>query len=491
MPEPIRSLNRIKINSPCQADWNSMIGNDQVRFCEHCNLQVNDLSTMTRQEALRLVARSQGRLCVRYIQRPDGGPLLNAVPQKLYRISRHVSRLAAGAFSATLSLSSAVAQTRSTGSAAAEASQVAISAGQRASLQKENTASLSGAITDPNDAVVPGATVRLVNTTTGTEQTTTTSDEGEYLFQALSAGAYTLVVSSPGFKTTERTGVQVQSGSGERLNATLEVGMIMGGVVVFVEPEEPLVKAAFKNDLVAVKELAFAATNVNVRDKFTNMTALDQAVENGNIEMVRTLLLAGASVKVKSENGLTALMYLRENTTAELINELIGAGAKVNARDENGGTVLMNAVSLCNADSLKALLEAGVKVDARDNDGKTALMFAVTNDDPRVARMLLDLGADVNVKDHEANTALMLAAESGKAATVKLLIDAGADINAQDSDGRTSLMRADEPDNVMVLLNAGADLTIKDKEGNTALRLARNDEQNEVIKLLESRGAPE
>jgi hypothetical protein len=57
MPDHARSLDRLRIASPCKADWNSMIGNDQVRFCEHCHLHVTDLSTMTRQQAMRLVAR--------------------------------------------------------------------------------------------------------------------------------------------------------------------------------------------------------------------------------------------------------------------------------------------------------------------------------------------------------------------------------------------------------------------------------------------------
>jgi hypothetical protein len=109
---PVRSFDRITIPAPCDADWDSMIGNDQVRFCEHCNLHVTDLSAMTRQQAMSLVARSQGRLCVRFIQRPDGGILTRTLPEKFYRISRRASRIAAGAFTATLSLSSAAAQTR-------------------------------------------------------------------------------------------------------------------------------------------------------------------------------------------------------------------------------------------------------------------------------------------------------------------------------------------------------------------------------------------
>src|SRR5258708_26588648 len=59
-----------------------------------------------------LVARSQGRLCVRFIQRPDGGILTRTAPERLYRISRRVSRIAAGAFTATLTLSSSAAQTK-------------------------------------------------------------------------------------------------------------------------------------------------------------------------------------------------------------------------------------------------------------------------------------------------------------------------------------------------------------------------------------------
>ena len=113
MPKSVRSFDRITIPAPCDADWDAMSGNDQVRFCEHCNLHVTDLSSMTRPEAMRLVARSRGRLCVRYVQRANGDILTKQIPQQLHRISRRASRIAAGAFSATLSLASAAAQPRS------------------------------------------------------------------------------------------------------------------------------------------------------------------------------------------------------------------------------------------------------------------------------------------------------------------------------------------------------------------------------------------
>src|SRR5437016_8819175 len=160
MSEPFRSLDRITIPNPCNADWESMIGNDQVRFCEHCNLHVTNLSGMTRHEAKRLVAQSQGRLCVRYVQNLSGSVVTKIVPEKIYHLSRSVSRIAAGAFTAALSLSNAAAQTSSTSPADASREQAAIA---RTISSPETVSTLSGVVTDPNGALVPGATVTLSN----------------------------------------------------------------------------------------------------------------------------------------------------------------------------------------------------------------------------------------------------------------------------------------------------------------------------------------
>src|SRR2546422_218068 len=113
MSDHVRSLDRITIPEPCNADWESMIGNDQVRFCEHCNLHVTNLSNFTRRGALRLVPRPQGRLCVRSLGRPSGRVLTKGARKKLHRFGRLFSQTPPGAFTATLSLSSAAAQSTS------------------------------------------------------------------------------------------------------------------------------------------------------------------------------------------------------------------------------------------------------------------------------------------------------------------------------------------------------------------------------------------
>jgi hypothetical protein len=69
-------LANIQVASPCTAAWDEMIGDDRVRHCGQCKLDVFNLSAMTREEAEALVAGRNGRLCVRYFQRTDGTILL-------------------------------------------------------------------------------------------------------------------------------------------------------------------------------------------------------------------------------------------------------------------------------------------------------------------------------------------------------------------------------------------------------------------------------
>jgi hypothetical protein len=44
-------LDRIAVASPCPMNWNDMIGDDRMRFCNQCNLNVYNISAMTKAEA--------------------------------------------------------------------------------------------------------------------------------------------------------------------------------------------------------------------------------------------------------------------------------------------------------------------------------------------------------------------------------------------------------------------------------------------------------
>ncbi|MCA1596938.1 MAG: hypothetical protein LC772_11015, partial [Chloroflexi bacterium] len=59
---PANGLGQVKIASPCSASWEEMKGDERVRFCDHCQLNVYNLSGMGRQEATRLVTGQSERL---------------------------------------------------------------------------------------------------------------------------------------------------------------------------------------------------------------------------------------------------------------------------------------------------------------------------------------------------------------------------------------------------------------------------------------------
>ena len=65
-------LETMQIASPCRADWNAMDGNDRLRFCSQCGLNVYNLAGMSRTEAEMLLRSRGARLCVRFFRRADG-----------------------------------------------------------------------------------------------------------------------------------------------------------------------------------------------------------------------------------------------------------------------------------------------------------------------------------------------------------------------------------------------------------------------------------
>jgi hypothetical protein len=70
-----------------------MQGDDKVRFCGECRLNVYNLSAMTRREAEEKVRQREGRLCVRFYQRADGTVLTQDCPRGLAAI-HHATRWA-------------------------------------------------------------------------------------------------------------------------------------------------------------------------------------------------------------------------------------------------------------------------------------------------------------------------------------------------------------------------------------------------------------
>lgn len=96
-------------------------------------------------------------------------------------------------------------------------------------------ASLYGTVTDPNDAVIPGANVRLLNEGTAAAFNTTTDSYGAFTFSGLSDGAYTVTIESPGFKQLNQTNLRLSAGAVVRQTFTLSVGEVSETVEVVAD----------------------------------------------------------------------------------------------------------------------------------------------------------------------------------------------------------------------------------------------------------------
>ena len=62
------------------------------------------------------------------------------------------------------------------------------------------TGSISGTVEDPSGAAVPSAKVTLIDAETRVERTTTLNDHGDFVFNSVPPGEYTIKVEASGFK---------------------------------------------------------------------------------------------------------------------------------------------------------------------------------------------------------------------------------------------------------------------------------------------------
>ena len=402
-----------------------MKGSDKVRFCGHCDLNVNNISELTRKQVMRLVRESDGRICVRYIKNPVTNKPIFA--DKLHQISRRAG-IAAGVLGASLALSAVTFAQSNINSNVInfEAQTEQIPEDRDSDKNKFDGAaiSLSGTITDPNGAVIPNANVTITNVITTESRTAATNEEGFYKFENVSAGRYKVQTVFAGFKESV-VEMNIYAGEESSANLTLEVGEYeVVGDVAIVAYRTGLPQAVAGNNLEEVKNLIMHGENVNLKDEnYSNITPLFLAVENGSAEIAETLLNFGAKINVRDTNRQTPLMRLDEDASPELVNLLIRHGAKVNLIDNDKNNALILASRAVKAEVLQILIGYTTNINAQNSDGRTALMEAADADNLENIRALLQSGANVNLKNKDGESAIDLTTDEE---IEKLLADYGA-----------------------------------------------------------------
>jgi len=146
-----------------------------------------------------------------------------------------------------------------------------------------STAQLNGKVTDTSNAVLPGATVTVIQADTGAVRSVVTDADGSYLVSNLSPGPYRLEVALQGFRTYVQTGIVLQVAATPTINVSLALGDVQETITVQAEAPLVDVKSA------GVSEVVESERIVELPLQGRDVTSL--------------LVLAGASVNTGSPNS--------------------------------------------------------------------------------------------------------------------------------------------------------------------------------------------
>ena len=226
-----RLLDDVRIASPCTASWDAMAGDDTIRFCGECKLNVYNISNMTAADAAALVSRAEGRLCVRLYKRADGTMLTRDCPVGLRAAIRRASRAAGAALTAVLGIFSAA--TAWAAPAWAGAVQEPVRCGTQAPEEPPEPTIMMGKIALPRGPhvsvtvtatagkVVKDAEATLTSLATGEWVTAEADEEGIYRFGNVEPGLYTLSATAPGHEPSLPKTVRVRKGAPVELTIAL------------------------------------------------------------------------------------------------------------------------------------------------------------------------------------------------------------------------------------------------------------------------------
>ncbi|MGH9719371.1 MAG: carboxypeptidase regulatory-like domain-containing protein, partial [Bryobacteraceae bacterium] len=93
------------------------------------------------------------------------------------------------------------------------------------------TGRMTGTVYDPNKALAPNAAVTVTNKSTNTTRRVTTNEIGGYVVPSLDPGVYDVSATAQGFRTTVRTGVEMQVGK----DLILDLELVLGETTALVE----------------------------------------------------------------------------------------------------------------------------------------------------------------------------------------------------------------------------------------------------------------
>ncbi|HEV2989473.1 MAG TPA: alpha-2-macroglobulin family protein [Candidatus Angelobacter sp.] len=139
---------------------------------------------------------------------------------------------------------------------------------------------ISGAVTDPQGAVIQGAQVIAVGRSANQRYSTTTDHAGLFRFSSLPAGSYRLEVRARGFQLCIVLGVPVKPSGNTKVDASLRVGM--ASETVEVSSAAPMVESSSLDQMALLApgvSSTFSGTNLTT---FASLRRVDRQIDGQN-----------------------------------------------------------------------------------------------------------------------------------------------------------------------------------------------------------------
>ncbi|MGB1298874.1 MAG: ankyrin repeat domain-containing protein [Psychrobium sp.] len=206
-----------------------------------------------------------------------------------------------------------------------------------------------------------------------------------------------------------------------------------------IDNESPLQKALTKKNLGYAQALIKAKADVNIVDGISN-TPLMIATEQVRIPLMKLLLKAGAKVNAVRRHGAKTALYIAiQKSDLNMIRLLLNAKASVNIRTDQRQTALHLAVGKKHLGMVNLILQGKPQINVLDYVGETALHDSVRYKNLPVVKRLLQAGAQVNTINERGNTPLITALENRRSLIAQALIQSGANINVITNKRQTPL----------------------------------------------------
>jgi len=201
------------------------------------------------------------------------------------------------------------------------------------------TGSISGVVTDPSGAVVPGVTVVATSASTNVQSRAVTDSKGFYRFPTLSVDTYNVTASQQGFRDYQQLGVKIDANSALRIDIPMELGSVTN--TVSVKSDALQVETQSTQNGVVIQDTKITSVPLNGRS-YIDLLKLQPGVSPYSHSTDSTTSGLGATqVSGDLDNGQQSVNGGRSGSNAFMVN-----GANAEEGVHNGAAMIPNLDSI-------------------------------------------------------------------------------------------------------------------------------------------------